>query len=179
MSEEKSYLKQVSEFHKLFDHPIEESPVIPSTDRVTLRLELILEELTELAQASGEIGTFKMLLNKKVAAIDSGNYLNQYSPVECLDAFCDIQYVLSGGILEYGMHKIFNPAFNEVQRSNMSKACTTEEEALLTCDEYDRKQPESSFDYKEKGDVFLVFRVEDAKTVKSIGYSPAQLEKFI
>ena len=34
---------------------------------------------------------------------------------------CDIQYVLSGAICEFGMASIFKTLFDEVQRSNMSK----------------------------------------------------------
>jgi len=41
--------------------------------------------------------------------------------VEVLDALCDIQYVLDGAFLEFGLHSVKDAAFAEVQASNMSK----------------------------------------------------------
>jgi predicted HAD superfamily Cof-like phosphohydrolase len=41
--------------------------------------------------------------------------------VEIADALCDLQYVLSGAILEFGFGGKFKSLFEEVHRSNMSK----------------------------------------------------------
>ncbi len=41
--------------------------------------------------------------------------------VEVLDALCDIQYVLDGTFLEFGMHGVKTEAVAEVHASNMSK----------------------------------------------------------
>ncbi len=43
-----------------------------------------------------------------------------------------MQYVLSGAVLEFGLGNKFVELFNEVQRSNMSKACDNEEQAKET-----------------------------------------------
>src|SRR5688500_18271694 len=104
-------LNLVADFHKTFKHPILENPTIPSEDRCKLRVALIAEELKELEVA---------ILEKDI--------------VEVADALCDIQYVLSGAILEFGLGEKFNALFEEVQRSNMSKACSSEEEARKTVD---------------------------------------------
>ena len=87
------YLKAVSEFHETFGAPILETPQIPSSDRCELRVSLLQEELNELKQA-----------------IEDNNL------VEIADALADLQYVLSGAVLEFGLKDKFNTLFNEVQR---------------------------------------------------------------
>ena len=47
-------LNQVAEFHKTFEHPILDEPAIPSQKRCDLRVELISEELKEMAEAIKE-----------------------------------------------------------------------------------------------------------------------------
>lgn len=153
MTDPKS-LTSVAEFHKTFQHPILETPQIPSEARCKLRVSLIAEELKELEEA--------------IAAKDL---------VEVADALCDIQYVLSGAILEFGMKDKFNALFEEVQRSNMSKACKTEAEAIATQEHYRAKGVESY--YKEIDGKFLVYRQGDDKTLKSVNYSPADLKSII
>src|SRR5262245_35447747 len=99
-------LDLVAEFHTTFKHPILKEPGIPSEDRCKLRVALLAEELKELEVA---------ILEKDI--------------VEVADALCDLQYVLSGAILEFGLGDKFNALFQEVQRSNISKTCRTEKEA--------------------------------------------------
>src|ERR1043165_8650447 len=102
-------LELVAQFHKTFKHPIQPTPVIPDEARCRLRVALIAEELKELEVA---------ILEKDITGV--------------ADALCDIQYVLSGAVLEFGLGDKFKALFDEVQRSNMSKACDSEEEAKAT-----------------------------------------------
>ena len=148
-------LNQVAEFHKTFHHPILKTPAIPSEDRCKLRVSLIQEELNELQEA-----------------IDNNDL------VEVADALADIQYVLSGAVLEFGLGDKFVELFNEVQRSNMSKACNNEEEAKATLEHYKQKNGTEGY-YREEGGKFLVFREGDHKTLKSIEYSPADLKSIL
>ena len=106
-------LQSVAEFHKTFKHPILESPQIPDEKRCKLRVSLLVEELNELVEG---------IKSKDI--------------VEVADAFCDLQYVLSGAILEFGLADKFKELFDEVQRSNMSKACNNELEAKDTVAHY-------------------------------------------
>ena len=147
-------LNQVADFHTTFHHPIEKTPVIPSENRCKLRVELISEELKELVEA---------IDNKDI--------------VEVADALCDIQYVLSGAILEFGLGEKFKELFDEVQRSNMSKACANMEEAEATVQHYTKKGFECY--YKKDGDRYLVYRTADNKTLKNIHYSPADLKSIL
>lgn len=144
-------LKSVAEFHQTFRHPILENPQLPETARCDLRVRLIAEELDELKEAIAENDI-----------------------VGIADALCDIQYVLSGAVLEFGLAHRFKDLFDEVQRSNMSKACKTVEEAEATI-EYFRNEKGEECHYERAGDLYLVYRTNDRKTMKSINYSPADL----
>jgi predicted HAD superfamily Cof-like phosphohydrolase len=150
-----NYLEMVAEFHKTFKAPILDTPQIPSLDRCKLRISLLQEELNELQEA-----------------IDNNDL------VEVADAFADLQYVLSGAILEFGLGDKFNELFNEVQRSNMSKACENELVAQSTVEHYKQKDGTKS-DYKEVNGKFIVYRDEDNKVLKSVNYSPASLQDII
>lgn len=147
-------LSDVAKFHELFNHPILDSPQIPSVKRCNLRVELIQEELNELHQA---------IIDNDI--------------IEVADALCDIQYVLAGAILEFGLQDKFADLFEEVQRSNMSKACETLEDANRTIEHYGRLGTEAY--YKKQDGVYLIYRKEDNKTLKSINYSPADLKKIL
>ncbi|WP_218625285.1 nucleoside triphosphate pyrophosphohydrolase family protein [Mucilaginibacter sp. dw_454] len=148
-------LNQVAEFHTTFKHPILPEPTIPSPERCKLRVELLAEELKELQQA-----------------------INDNDLVEIADALCDLQYVLSGAVLEFGLGEKFKELFDEVHRSNMSKACKTIEEADATIAHYKGKDNTESY-HKEIDGLFLVYRTQDDKTLKSINYSPADLGKIL
>lgn len=148
-------LTSVAAFHQTFQHPILDHPQIPSEARCNLRVSLLAEELSELEVA-----------------------IAQKDLVEIADALCDLQYVLSGAILEFGMKDKFATLFDEVQRSNMSKACKTIEEAEATMKHYFDKDGTESY-YEEKDGLFLVYRKGDNKTLKSIAYSPADLETIL
>ena len=86
-------LNQVAEFHRTFKAPVLATPQIPSADRCKLRVSLLAEELRELQEA-----------------------IDNQDLVEVADALCDIQYVLSGAVLEFGLGEKFVDLFNEVQQ---------------------------------------------------------------
>jgi len=153
--EEPKPLNSVAEFHKTFKHPILKDPQIPTEDRCKLRVALIAEELKELEEAIAD------------------NDL-----VEVADALCDIQYVLSGAILEFGLGDKFKALFNEVQRSNMSKTCATRKEAEATQQHYLDKDGTESY-IEESDGHYLVYRKGDNKTLKSVKYSPADLKSIV
>jgi len=149
--DEPNPLNDVAAFHTTFEMPIKEEPVIPSKERCELRISLLQEELNELKEA-----------------------IENNDLVECADAFADIQYVLSGAILEFGLASKFKSLFEEVQRSNMSKTCKSKEEAVATQEHYKNTKGTAST-IEEKDGEFLVFRKPDRKVLKSINYSPADI----
>lgn len=143
-------LNDVAEFHRTFHLPVEAKPLIPAADRCRLRVNLLREELRELEEAIAD------------------NDL-----VEVADALADIQYVLSGAVLEFGLGDHFKALFDEVHRSNMSKTCATYEEAEETLAHYAEKGQIGRIE--ASGDVFLVYRIDDGKVLKNVNYSPADL----
>ncbi len=94
----KTTLEQVQEFHETYGLPVEDKPTITDQKTNALRINLLAEELDELKEA-----------------------LEQGDMVETLDALIDLQYVLDGAFLSFGMQDLKEEAFNEVHRSNMSK----------------------------------------------------------
>ena len=148
-------LNDVAKFHDTFSLPIEEKPIIPAPKRCELRVSLLQEELNELKEA-----------------------IEDNDLVEVADALCDLQYVLSGAILEFGLASDFKSLFDEVQRSNMSKTCKTMEEAIETQQYYLDKKGTKSF-IEEKDGEFLVYREGDKKVLKSVKYSPADLKGIL
>lgn len=147
-------LNQVAEFHKTFNAPILDQPQIPSIERCELRVSLLQEELNELKDS-----------------------IANHDLVEIADALCDLQYVLSGAVLEFGLGEKFPALFNEVHRSNMSKACNNQEEADETILHY-KEKGEDAFS-QQSGNKINVHRSSDHKVLKNKYYSPADLKTII
>lgn len=152
---EPNALNDVRDFHDLFDLPVVEKPAIADEKRCALRVSLLQEELDELKEA---------IENKDIVAV--------------ADALSDLQYVLSGAVLEFGLGHKFKKLFDEVQRSNMSKACATYEEAILTRDYYWEHKNTLSHIVEKNGE-YLVYREEDKKVLKNINYSEADLKSIV
>jgi predicted HAD superfamily Cof-like phosphohydrolase len=149
------HLESVSQFHKTFKAPILDKPQIPAKERCDLRINLMQEELDEIKEA---------IKNNNIT--------------EVLDGLCDLLYVLNGSILEFGMGEIFDNSFEEVQRSNMSKACVSQQEALATLSHYKQKDGTEGR-YEEVNGKYIVYRNSDNKVLKSINYSPADFSETI
>ncbi len=94
----KTTLEQVQEFHETYGLPVEAAPNISDEKTNALRINLLAEEVDELKEA-----------------LENGDI------VEVLDALTDIQYVLDGAYLSFGLQDVKVSAFNEVHASNMSK----------------------------------------------------------
>src|SRR5258706_1787980 len=153
--QQRESLQLVAEFHRTFKHPVLAEPSIPDEKRSKLRVDLLAEELKEFEEA--------------IRAKDM---------VGIADALCDIQYVLSGAILEFGLGEKFKALFDEVQRSNMSKASTSEEEAINTVQYYKDKDGTACY-YRRQNNRWRLHRTSDNKTIKSINYSPADLGRIL
>ena len=152
-----AFIMDVAKFHKLFNHPILEQPDVPNEKRVALRVKLLREEIDELEEAAN---------NKDI--------------VEVADALGDTMYVLCGAILEFGLGNKFYEIFQEIQRSNMTKACTSIEEAEETQLHYLNKKgvQNTTIVSYDKNKTFVV-EDENGKTLKSINYSPADIKTKI
>lgn len=149
------YISEVEEFNSTMGKTNTYEPNIPNEKDWMFVYNFILEELEEYKEAceKGDI-------------------------VEVLDALADITYVATGnGVMLHGLKDKFLPAYNEVQASNMSKACETEELAIITKDKRSGEQGEPCH-YEKIGDKWVVFRSRDRKVMKSLSYFPPNLKQF-
>lgn len=145
----------VHEFHELFKVPFLTKPQFPAEARLQLRIALLQEELDELKRA--------------IADRDL---------VEVADALCDLQYVLSGTVLEFGMAEQYGKMFFEVHRSNMSKACQSIAEANQTAKRYQTEGRKVVVEPDQTGR-WLVYDAETKKVLKSVSYSQPNLQQFL
>jgi len=149
------FVDEVELFNATFGKPNNYTPVIPERKEWEFVYNVILEELEEYKEAceKGDI-------------------------VEVLDALCDITYVsLGNGVMLHGLKDKFNDAYAEVQASNMSKACKSEEEAIETV-KVRSEQQEEPCHYEKVGDFYIVYRTRDRKVMKSVYYFKPDLKKF-
>jgi len=149
------FVSEVETFNATMGKPNNYTPVIPDKKEWEFVYNFILEELEEYKHAC-----------------ETGNI------VEVLDALCDITYVsLGNGAMLHGLKDKMMPAYQEVQASNMSKACKDEDEAKETVRVRSEEQGEPCH-YEKVGDYWIVYRTRDRKVMKSINYFKPDLTKF-
>ena len=150
------FVSEVEEFNALMNKPNNYEPTIPKEKGEWMFVyNFILEELEEYKQAceNGDI-------------------------VEVLDALCDITYVsLGNGAMLHGLKDKVWEAYQEVQASNLSKACQTEEEAQKTVEVRSTEQGEECH-YEKVDNKFIVYRTRDRKVMKNINYFRPNLKQF-
>jgi hypothetical protein len=159
LSEQDNYVpfvSEVEEFNATMGKPNNYTPNIPDEKEWMFVYNFILEELEEYKHAC-----------------ETGNI------VEVLDALCDITYVsLGNGAMLHGLKDKVQDAYAEVQASNMSKACKTEEEANLTVRVREQEQG-TQCHYEKQGDYWIVYRSHDRKVMKSVNYFKPNLNQFL
>ena len=150
------FVDEVEEFNKTFNKTNNYEPTIPEEKDWRFVYDFILEELQEYKEACerGDI-------------------------VEILDALCDITYVsLGNGTMLHGLKDKIWPAYQEVQASNLSKACETEKEAMETVRVRSEEQGEECYFEKVAEGRYIVYRKRDKKVMKSVNYFRPDLMKF-
>ena len=172
--------QKVKEFMEMM---LQTPSVTPGTTPLKMRqlaIKLTFEELRELATALDVEGTFTELSEAAVAyseltedGLKDGNVIDE---LEVIDAFGDIAFTNLWGVVMTGCEPTFDGAFNEICRSNNSKACTTLEEAKESQEYYAKSGTEIKI--IPNGNYFIL-NDENGKVKKSINYSPASLEKYV
>ncbi len=150
------FVNEVETFNATFGKPNNYEPTIPEEKEWKFVYNFILEELEEYKEACerGDI-------------------------VEVLDALCDITYVSIGnGTMLHGLKNKIWPAYQEVQASNMSKACKSEKEALDTVRIRSEEQNSPCHFEKLEEGRYIVYRTYDKKVMKSINYFKPNLKQF-
>ena len=149
------FVDEVEEFNSLMGQINNYEPTIPEKKEWEFVYNFVLEELEEYREACerGDI-------------------------VEVLDALCDITYVsLGNGAMLHGLKDKIWPAYQEVQASNLSKACSTEEEAQKTVEQRSKEQG-TACHYEKVGDKYIVYRSSDFKVMKNVNYFRPDLKQF-
>ena len=99
--------------------------------------------------------------------------------VEIFDALLDITYVgLGNGAAVFGLRDKFLEGYAEVQASNLSKICRTEDEAIETVKLRSEQQGEPCH-YEQVGEHFIVYRTRDRKVMKNVNYFKPDLSQFL
>lgn len=121
-------LEKLKEFHDAFEVPTPEKPIVGELSKKTLKLLPIADGLGQFgdllhaeAQNQGKNLLFLrlQLIQEELAELASA--MANGDNVATLDALVDLRYVVDGSILALGFSEVFNDAFNEVHRANMSK----------------------------------------------------------
>lgn len=186
--QELSQVHQVEEFMRKSLQPVRYTPEFPPNNEIEFRLRLILEEVTELAEACGSdvYSSFGRMLFHKSQDIhyntEKARETLKPNIVKVLDALKDIQYVTLGTEVAFGLQDVSEDAFNEVHSSNMSKFCITEEQAQETVrllNESGDKEKSPAHFINPSPNHYIIQRDGDNKVMKSKDYRPANLEQFI
>jgi hypothetical protein len=149
------FISEVEEFNAMMRKPNNYNPIIPDEKEWMFVYNFILEELEEYKHAC-----------------ETGNI------VEVLDALCDITYVsLGNGTMLHGLKDKVWEAYQEVQASNLSKACSSEEDAQATVETRSKEQGEPCH-YEKVGSYYIVYRTRDKKVMKNVNYFRPDLTQF-
>lgn len=151
------FLDDIHIFNETFHKPESEYPLIPKDYQFIL--DTIQEEKNELEEAFKE-----------------GNI------VEVADALADLLYFVGNGILATGLADRFRKIWDEVQASNMSKVCMSEEEAQESV-EYMQDLKGTEYYYKkwtnsDGFDYWIVYRKSDNKAGKCVNWFEPDLKQF-
>lgn len=149
------FVDEVQEFNDTFGKPNNYKPTIGEKKEWQFVYDFIQEELDEYKEAceKGDI-------------------------VGILDALCDITYVsLGNGALLHGLKGKVWKAYAEVQASNMSKSCETQEVAEETV-KLRAEEKGHPCHWEKIGDRYVVYRSSDRKVMKSINYFAPNLKQF-
>jgi predicted HAD superfamily Cof-like phosphohydrolase len=149
------FVNEVETFNDTMGKPNNYEPTVGEKKEWQFVYDFILEELEEYKEAceKGDI-------------------------VGILDALCDITYVsLGNGTMLHGLKGQIWRAYEEVQASNMSKSCATEEEAKETVKVRSEEKGHPCH-YEKIRDRYIVYRSSDRKVMKSINYFSPNLKQF-
>ncbi len=160
-----SNFEKIKQFHKTFSHPCHDSINQNIFDQdpslVNLRLNLINEEVGELKEA-----------------------IDQKNMTEVIDALTDILYVVYGAGAAFGIN--LDKSYDIVHKSNMSKLCKNESEAIETVNDYKKKFLEGDLKYDSPSyklapdnQHYIVYNQSTGKILKSINYTPAVFKQMM
>ena len=167
---------------KQFDQQVKDSPEMPDAKTRLLRARLVFEEALEFVKSCG----CTVALNENAAPVtDNISVVPDPNGIPDLTEYvdgCVDQLVVTYGALNAAGVKV-EPAWDEVQRSNMSKAwphCSVCDAVLVAGAGTELVHPENAGAHNGEWRVVLkVHKREDGKFIKAPTYSPADLKRVI
>ena len=192
MYRQKSNLQEIHEWLSVAK-TLPTEPQMPSPDVQKLVLSIVLEELSELAEAGGidVLEQFTELLEKKIYSLllqisfakkqktitDSSELREGLS--HYLDALVDLEWVSHNGTCFAGLTKEYSNHFEKVTKANWSKFDTVAKDAFITKQTYLDKGIDTHFEEKQLGDTtyYVTYRA-DKKIMKSYKFKEPQLTLF-
>jgi hypothetical protein len=166
---------------KQFEQEIKESPELPDPATRRLRARLVFEEALEFVRACGctvTSGGGNSVIDQIAVELDPNGTPDL---VEYVDGCIDQLVVTYGSLNSAGIQA--QSAWEEVQRSNMSKAwphCTVCDAVLERGPGSDLLHPGDSYAHGGSWQVILkVHKRDDGKFIKAPTYSPANLKRVI
>ena len=157
---EMTNFQMVTEFNNAFGLTVHNKPqpnITKDDPRlIKLRLSLIEEEARELKDA-----------------------VENHDFVEIIDALADILYVTYGMGSAIGID--LDKAFDIVHKSNMTKLCLNEQDAIDTVEWYkvnETKYDSPSYRKSNCDKYWVVYNKSTGKVLKSIKYTPADLKQL-
>lgn len=150
------FIDEVQEFNELMGKGWQNrtTPTI-NKDDADFIVNFIQEELDEMKEA---------IANNDIVGI--------------FDAILDIAYVgLGCGSLVFGLKDKIVEGYEEVQASNLSKVCSTQDEAEETVKLRSEQQGEPCH-WEAIKDKFIVYRTRDMKVMKNVNYFAPNLFQF-
>jgi predicted HAD superfamily Cof-like phosphohydrolase len=157
-----SNFQKVLEFNKAFGVKTNTTPQLDIFNKdpklVNYRLSLIEEEINELKQA-----------------------IKEKDMTETIDALADSLYVILGACASFGFDA--DEAFDLVHKSNMSKLCDTEEDAIETVRRYKEEVPQRydtpAYRKSDCGKYFVVYNVSSMKILKNYKYQKVDFSDLL
>ena len=130
MSDIPNLLDGTEQFLTAAGHPIPDVPTIPPASVIALRMELLIEEVSELVEAIGFRDLYDYLqcvysddssIEEIIHEAIDGTGRYPFDFPEMIDAFHDIAVIAHGGALEAAGREGAKATAAEVTRSNLAK----------------------------------------------------------
>src|ERR1700692_1166048 len=168
-----------------FEQEVKVAPELPDAATRLLRARLVFEEALEFVRACGCTVTMSGSNDAEPAVIDDIRVVLDSSGTpdftEYVDGCIDQLVVTYGALCAAGVKA--QSAWDEVQRSNMSKAwphCSACDAVLVRGDGEELVHPDDSDSHAGNWQTVLkVHKREDGKFIKAPTYSPANLKRVI
>ena len=176
-------LEAVTTFHKMASQPVNYSPTLPDIKAIRFRQHFLLEELIEgfaaLCHADSPVAAtiIENLHDVQKLCNELAEQDIDCDPVEFLDSLNDMQYVISGTALYYGLP--IEEGFAEVHNKNMTRFPKDYIELKATLKKAKDMGISVKYNFNPEYKRFAVIRLDNGKLFKNAHHQPPDLASVI